>query len=94
MLFRSTRDEQEETDCSTFIPRVFSGSLVVLDNVNYAGLVTQAFSGASLINPIVTCMIESCRYNNGDKGCLAAKIEIHVHNALTSTDTLCRMFCE
>ncbi|MDW7650347.1 MAG: DUF1540 domain-containing protein [Bacillota bacterium] len=90
---RDTCSDSEETDCSTFIPRAFSGSLVALDNVNYTGLVAQAFSGEQLVCPEVRCMLRSCRYH--EKGeCKAQSIEILAQPSLTSTETRCRSYCE
>lgn len=82
----------EKTDCSTFIPRDFSASMLSLDNVNYAGLVAQAFSRMPLANPKVQCEVHICHYHGNDGGCDADIIEISPQDALTSTETFCQTF--
>lgn len=84
-----TRYGSEKTDCSTFIPRDFSGSLLSLDNVNYAGLVAQAFSEDRVASPDLMCTVISCVHNKGGKMCLAEQVEVLEHRALSSPETLC-----
>jgi len=78
-----------DTDCSTFIPRDLSGSLLSLDNVNYSGLVTEAFSGKHCTDPCLRCDVNDCRYNDGSDNCLAGEIEILSGDSASSTETCC-----
>ncbi|MCW3488661.1 DUF1540 domain-containing protein [Dethiobacter alkaliphilus] len=80
---------EEETDCSTFLPRDFSASLSSMDNVNYAGMVARAFSRLPLAHPDVECEVGFCEYHAGDKGCAAVEIQVLAANALTSAETFC-----
>lgn len=84
-----TRYGREKTDCSTFIPRDFSGSLLSLDNVNYAGLVAQAFNGDRVASPELSCTVIFCVYNQEGKRCLAEQVEVLEHKSLSSPETLC-----
>lgn len=87
-----TRSNTEQTDCGTFIPRFFSGSLLSLDNVNYGGLVSQAFSGYPVTNPDVSCTVKDCHYNVKGEYCDADKIVIAPTGALSSLDTYCMTY--
>jgi len=87
-----SRPVNGETDCGTFIPRNFSGSLLSLDNVNYGGLVAQAFSGEHLAHPRIECSVVECRYNENGQKCGAAEIEVTGSHALTSLETKCETF--
>lgn len=84
----------EKTDCGTFIPRDFSGTLLTLNNINYSGLVAQAFSGEHFVNPEVVCTVCDCRYRGENKACLADNIEIGTHDAQNSTETRCKTFSQ
>jgi hypothetical protein len=84
-----TRSNAEQTDCGTFIPRDFSGSLLSLDNVNYGGLVSQAFSGYPVTHPDVSCTVERCRFNLKGEYCEVDEITIAAKCALSSLDTYC-----
>lgn len=81
----------EKTDCGTFIPRDFSGTLLSLENVNYGGMVAQAFSGMHYANPDVSCSVQECIYHDG-RCCDADEIHILEHRALTSLETRCGTF--
>lgn len=83
-----------KTECTTFIPRSFSATMVSLDNVNYAGLVAQAFSRSHTTNPEVECTVDSCRFNQKAGCCGAEEIAVLPPDALTSTETFCETFCE
>lgn len=84
-----TSSKKERTDCGTFIPRDFSGTLLSLDNVNYGGLVSQAFSGYPMTHPEVSCTVEDCRFNEKGEYCHASEITIAPKDALCSLDTYC-----
>ncbi|MBS4021784.1 MAG: DUF1540 domain-containing protein [Dethiobacter sp.] len=84
----------EQTDCSTFIPREFSGSLLSLENVNYSGLVAQAFSGNYETSPQVRCLMSSCCFNDGQEHCRAEDVEIFSSSAHSTPETLCSTFRE
>ena len=84
-----TRPGKEKTDCGTFIPRDFTGSLLSLDNVNYTGLVAQAFSGMKMVNPAVYCQVKTCHHHDDGGSCLAKIVEIQGNEALSSLETYC-----
>ncbi len=84
----------ERTDCGTFIPREFYGSLLSLDNVNYSGLVAQAFSGNHAADPEVRCTMNCCRFNDGRGHCDADAVEVMAQDAHSTAETLCLTFSE
>lgn len=88
------RGVTEKTDCSTFIPRNFSGTLLNLNNVNYSGLVAEAFSGGHYVNPDVACTVGNCRYRGEGNTCLAGQIEIEASDAKSSAETRCKTYRE
>jgi hypothetical protein len=88
------RSGSERTDCGTFIPREFSGSLLSLENVNYSGLVAQAFSGRHAADPDVRCTMTTCRFHDGDIRCRAKAVKIQGDGAHLSAETLCHTFSE
>jgi hypothetical protein len=89
---RHKQPGQERTDCSTFIPRDLSGSLLSLENVNYSGLVAQAFSGQPVASPEVICTVTDCRYNQNSVVCSAEEVMVLDRGALSSLETFCETY--
>lgn len=85
---------REQTGCATFISRSFSASRVSLDNVNYAGLVAQAFDRANRTVPQVSCRVSGCARRREADRCSAGEIQILPQSALWWTDTFCEAFME
>jgi hypothetical protein len=85
--------DEQESECATFLPRGFSAALVARENVNYAGLVIQAFARERQANPLIFCNLETCRNNSGG-GCEAENISIFGSRALSSRETGCRDYTQ
>jgi hypothetical protein len=83
-----------KTECTTFIPRGFSSSRVSLENVNYTGLVVQAFNHDHIVNPQVWCHVKSCRYHEEECACSAENILVLHVQSLMSRQTACGHFVE
>lgn len=83
-----------KTECTAFIPRSFTKARVSLENVNYGGLVTQAFSGSRTANPHVECMAKECCFHENEANCIKEEIKIVSPEALTSGDTWCDSYQE
>ncbi|MGB9660577.1 MAG: DUF1540 domain-containing protein [Moorellaceae bacterium] len=83
----------EHTQCKTFNQRRgWANTLGSLDNINWAGLVSNSILAGGEIYPSVTCIVNSCQYWAEGNRCMAEKIDVVGANADECQDTNCYTF--
>lgn len=86
-------ENSEQTECKTFMKRRgLANMLGSMDNVNVTGALTELFSPGVQLTPLVTCVVESCKYWDQGNLCGAHEIDVSGEHADECQDTNCSTY--